>query len=120
MPTGSHNSNIRFRKSKTGAVVTSGFNDDMEQGWSLHYGLRVQPDIGGALNFAYENYGLPLDNVCGAWMVARNPTMPIGSRPLAFFQNAPITGIGGLIPGQIIAQPLLDPDSPGSGYDIYS
>jgi len=117
-PPGSHNGNTRYKVHP--ASVTSGFDESQNQQWQLHYILRAQPDIGGALDFAYANYGLPLQNVCGPWMVARHPTRPLGSQPLAFFQTAPVTSIGGLIPGQIIAQPLLDPDGPGSGFDIYS
>jgi hypothetical protein len=108
------------RPKRSPATVTTGFDDTQYQAWALHYGFRTQPDVGGALNYAYELYGIPIDNVCGPWMVARHPTMPIGSRPMAFFQNAPLTSIGGLIPGQVIAQPLLDPNGPGSGYDVYS
>src|SRR5271165_3390016 len=100
-------------------VVTSGFYEDEDHQFHLSYGLRPQPDIGGALNYAYENYGLPLNNVAGPWMVARWPLPPIGSRPLGFYQTAPITSIGGLVPGQIISQPLLNPYDMGSGYDIY-
>lgn len=117
---GSHNDSIRVHSKRSAATITTGFDDDPNQMWAVHMGFRVQPDKGGALNYAYENYAVPIDNVCGPWMVARHPTMPIGSRPLAFFQTAPLTSIGGLIPGQMISQPLLDPDGPGSGYDIYS
>jgi hypothetical protein len=100
-------------------IITSGFYDNETQSFALHYGYREQPDLGGALNYAFENYGLPLNDVCGPWMVARWPISPIGSRPLAFYQTSPETSIGGLIPGQVISQPLLDPSNMGSGYDIY-
>ena len=33
-------------------------------------------------------------------------------------QEAAVTNIGGLIPGQLQHQPLLDPNAPGSGYDF--
>lgn len=101
-------------------TVTSGFWEDELHTFHLSYGYRQQPDMGGALDYAYENYGLPLNDVCGPFMVARHPTMPIGARPLAYYQTAPDTSIGGLIPGQVISQPLLDPRNPAAGYDIYS
>ena len=102
------------------AVVTEGFHDNAVQPFALHYSFKEQPDLGGALNYSYDLYGLPLDNTCGPWMVATHPTRPLGSAPLAFFHVAPITSIGGLIPGQVISQPLLSPDNPGAGYGIYS
>jgi hypothetical protein len=116
-PPGSR-SNMNYARKE--GTLSHGFEEDDVSHFTLHYGLRQQPDQGGALNYAYELYGLPLDNVCGSWMVARHPTRPLGSQPLAFFQLAPVTSIGGLVPGQFISQPLLNPDDPGSGFDIYS
>lgn len=101
------------------AVVTSGFHDNEIQAFNLSYGLRQQPDLGGALNYAYENYGLPLTDILGAFMGARRTFLPFGSAPLAFFSQTVPTGIG-TIPGQFVGQPLLNPQGPGSGYDIYS
>jgi hypothetical protein len=117
-PPGSYNDKLRFQRHI--ATVTSGFHDDDVQPFHLAYAFKSQPDVGGALNYAYDLYGLPLNNVCGPWMVAENPTRPLGAAPVAFFHMAPVTSIGGLIPGQVISQPLLGPDNPGSGYDIYS
>lgn len=103
------------------AVVTPGFDDcGAHQSAQINYGLRAQPDLGGALNYAYENYGLPLVQPAGAWVVARTPFQPMGSKPLTVYPQATETSIGGLIPGQIISQPLLNPQGPDSGYDIYS
>lgn len=103
------------------AVVTAGFDDcGCDNSAQLNYGFRAQPDRGGALNYAYENYGLPLVNVAGPFMVARAPFQPIGSPSLQAWQTAPVTSIGGLIPGQVISQPLLNPQGPDSGYDIYN
>ena len=98
-------------------TITDGINEDPNQQARLHYTFKPQPDIGGALNYSYDLYQLPLNNVCGPWMVAQHPTKPLGSNPTAFFQEAPVTSIGGLIPGQVVHQPLLDPNSPGSGFD---
>jgi len=36
----------------------------------------------------------------------------------AYFQQAPITGMGGTFVGTFAFQPLLDPNSPGSGFDV--
>lgn len=102
---------------KVPGVLTDGFNDSEEQQAHLHYTERAQPDLGGALNFSYDLYQLPLVEPAGPWMVARHPTKPLGSFPTAFFQEAVVTSIGGLIPGQFIHQPLLDPNAPGSGFD---
>lgn len=101
-------------------TVTSGFDEHEPVDFQLHYTRKPQPDRGGALNYSYDLYGLPLGDVCGPWMVANAPYQPIGSRPLAYYQTAPLTSIGGLIPGQLISQPLLDPNGVESGYDIYS
>ena len=98
--------------------ITSGIDESEPTAYNLHYTQRPQPDRGGALNFSYDLYGLPLNDVCGPWMVARSPTRPFGSFPTAFFQEAAVTNIGGLIPGQLQHQPLLDPNAPGSGYDF--
>jgi hypothetical protein len=106
-------------KSTHPAVVTTGFDDTGASKFALSYGFRQQPDRGGALNYAYQNYGLPLYNVAGAFMVARHPSKPFGSMPLTYFPVSVPTGIG-TIPGQVISQPLLDPQGPGAGFDIYS
>lgn len=116
---GALNENIQFQPQGP-ETLTSGFIDSDIQNFHLSYGYRTQPDRGGALNYAYELYGLPLSDVCGPWTVARHPYKPIGSQPVAFFQTAVQTSIGGNIPGQVISQPLLDPNNPGAGYDIYS
>jgi hypothetical protein len=115
---GQLNPNIRVKSSHK-AVVTTGFDDSGATKFALSYGFRQQPDRGGALNYAYENYGLPLYNVAGAFMVARRPPNPFGSVALTYFPVSVPTGIG-TIPGQVISQPLLDPQGPGSGFDIYS
>lgn len=102
------------------AVVTEGFDDSgAHLSAQLNYGLRAQPDVGGALNYAYENYGLPLVQPAGPFMVARQPFRPFGSLPLQAWPVAVPTGAG-LIPGQLISQPLLNPQGPDSGYDIYN
>lgn len=102
------------------AVVTPGFDDcGCENMAQLNYGLRQQPDVGGALNYAYENYGLPLVQPAGPFMVAQAPFRPFGSAPLQAWQVSMPTGIG-LIPGQVISQPLLNPQGPDSGFDIYN
>jgi hypothetical protein len=116
---GMHNPNLqRHHHTRGPAVVTSGFDDSMEQQFHLSYGLRAQPDVGGALNFAFENYGIPLVQPGGAFMVARHPIPPIGNKPLAFYPQAVPTGLG-LVPGQMISQPLLNPQGPNAGIDIY-
>ena len=113
-------SNIKMKVASNPAVTTTGFDESDLDTYSLSYGNRSQPDVGGALNYAYENYGLPLNNVCGPYMVATHPTKPIGSQPVQYFQVAPVTSLGGLVPGQVISQPLLNPNDPYSGIDIYS
>jgi hypothetical protein len=118
MRPGQFNAKINY-KSTHPAVVTSGFDDSGATKFKLAYGFRQQPDRGGALNYAYLNYGLPLENVAGAFMVARQPSKPFGSMPLTYFPISVPTGIG-TIPGQVISQPLLNPQGPGSGFDIYS
>lgn len=101
-------------------TVTSGFYEDEYHYFTLTYGRREQPDRGGALKYAYENYGLPLNDVCGPFMVASNPSRPIGSPVLNYNNISVPTNVGGLVPGQFISQPLLDPNGNGSGFDIYS
>jgi hypothetical protein len=101
------------------AIVTSGFDDCGMPSASINYGYRSQPDRGGALNYAYENYGLPLENVAGPWMVARSPSKPLGSTPMQQWATMVPTGAG-LFPGQVISQPLLNPQGPDSGFDIYN
>jgi hypothetical protein len=115
---GQYNDNIRVQ-AKHAAVVTTGFDDSDYQAFKLHYSFREQPDRGGALNYAYDTYGLPLNNVAGPFMVARHPWRVFGSQPLQYFPISVPTGIG-TIPGQVISQPLLDPQGYGAGFDIYS
>lgn len=102
------------------AIVTPGFDDcGCHESAQLNYGYRPQPDRGGGLNYAYENYGLPLQQPAGAFMVAQMPFRPFGSAPLQAWPTSVPTGAG-LFPGQVISQPLLNPQGPDSGYDIYS
>lgn len=102
------------------AVVTAGFDDcGLHPDATLNYGFRPQPDVGGALNYAYENYDLPLVQPAGPFMVARAPFRPMGSAPLQAWPVSVPTGAG-LFPGQMISQPLLNPQGPDSGYDIYN
>lgn len=102
------------------AVVTAGFDDcGCQNAAQLNYGFRQQPDVGGALNYAFENYGLPLVQPAGPFMVARNPFSPIGAPSMQAWQVSVPTGAG-LFPGQVISQPLLNPQGPDTGYDIYN
>jgi hypothetical protein len=102
------------------AVVTDGFDDcGCAPSAQINYGYRTQPDVGGALNYAYENYELPLVQPGGAFMVAKTPFRPLGAAPLQVWPVSVPTGIG-LIPGQVISQPLLNPQGPDTGYDIYN
>lgn len=108
-----------YVRSNHPAIVTPGFEDCGYPDPSLNYGYRPQPDVGGALNYAYENYGLPLQQPAGGFMVARSPTRPFGSTPMQAWQVMVPTGAG-LFPGQVYSQPLLNPQGPENGYDIYS
>lgn len=102
------------------AIVTAGFDDcGCDASAQLNYGLREQPDVGGALNYAYENYGLPLVQPAGAFQVARHPFHPIGAPSMQVWPVSVPTGAG-LFPGQVISQPLLNPQGPDTGYDIYN
>jgi hypothetical protein len=117
---GSYNGRMQYKRPTHPAVVTPGFDDcGCDASAQLNYGLRQQPDRGGALNYAYENYGLPLQQPAGAYMVAFRPFRPLGSTPLQPWPISVPTGIG-LIPGQVISQPLLNPQGPDTGFDIYS
>jgi len=116
---GSYNGAMEYVVPNHPAVVTPGFDDCGCDTFALHYSEKRQPDIGGALNFSYDNYGLPLVQPGGAFMVARMPFMPIGSPAMQAWPVSVPTGAG-LFPGQMISQPLLNPQGPNSGYDIYS
>lgn len=100
------------------AIITAGFHEG-DGDYVLSYGLRAQPDVGGALNYAYESYDLPLSQPAGAFMVAATPFKPFGATPLQAWPTAVPTGAG-LFPGQVISQPLLNPQGPDNGYDIYN
>lgn len=102
------------------AIVTPGFEDCGAPSATLNYSLKSQPDVGGALNYSYDNYELPLQQPAGAFMVARAPFRPLGATPLQMWPVSVPTSVGGLIPGQVISQPLLNPQGPDSGYDIYN
>jgi hypothetical protein len=115
---GNPDGNPNFVPSNHPAVVTPGF-DDCGGDYVLSYGLRQQPDVGGALNYAYESYDLPLVQPAGPFMVAKTPFKPFGATPLQMWPVSVPTGAG-LFPGQVISQPLLNPQGPDSGYDIYS
>lgn len=98
------------------AIVTSGFDDNEAHTVHLHYTERLQPDLGGARNFSYDLYALPLQNVGGQFMIARDGFRTM-TAPTAFFQQAPITSLGGTVTGSFAFQPLLDPSNP-AGFDI--
>lgn len=98
------------------AVVTTGFDDDPAHTVHLHFSERVQPDLGGALNFSYDLYALPLYNVGGPYMIAKSGFRTV-TPPTAFFQQAPTTGMGGTFVGTFAYQPLLDPSNPAA-FDV--
>lgn len=97
--------------------VTSGFDDSDIQEFHLHYTERAQPDRGGGLNFSYDTYGLPINDIAGAFMVPARKFSILGPPPSRYFQQAPITNTGGTFAGSFVNQPLLDPNAPGSGLD---
>jgi hypothetical protein len=98
------------------AVVTYGFDDNELHSVHLHYTERAQPDLGGALNYSYDLYALPLQDVVGPFVAAGTYFRTVQQVP-AFFQQAPETGMGGTFTGSFAFQPLLDPNNP-SGFDI--
>lgn len=102
----------------TPVVLTSGFDHNPNDTLVLHYTERAQPDLGGALNYSYDLYALPLGDITGGFTaVARSfrTVTPASGQ----WQQAPITAMGGNITGIFHFQPLLDPFSAGNGYDIY-
>lgn len=115
---GAPDGNPNYVRPNHPAVVTPGF-DESDADFVISYGFRQQPDRGGALNYAYESYELPHVQPAGAFMVAKSPFRPFGATPLQIWPSAVPTGAG-LFPGQVISQPLLNPQGPDSGYDIYS
>lgn len=98
------------------AVVTSGFDDNELHTVHLHYTERAQPDLGGALNFSYDLYALPLQDILGPFMGAREQFRTV-TPVTAYFQQAPLTGMGGTFVGTFVFQPLLDPNNP-NGFDM--
>jgi hypothetical protein len=98
------------------SVVTTGFDDDPAHTVYLHYTERLQPDLAGALAFSYDLYALPLQDVVGPFVAARH-SFRMATPPMQFFQQAPVTGMGGTFTGNFIYQPLLDPTNP-NGFDI--
>lgn len=99
-------------------IVTDGFDDSEILSMQLHYTERSQPDLGGALNFSYDLLELPVYPVTGPFMVP-NPhkTFRTVGPVTAYFQQAPVTGMGGTFTGGFQFQPLLDPNIPG-GFDV--
>lgn len=98
------------------AVVTAGFDDNELHTVQLHYTERQQPDLGGALNYSYDLYALPLQNVLGPYVGARSEFRTV-TPVTAYFQQAPVTGMGGTFVGTFAFQPLLDPNNP-NGFDV--
>jgi hypothetical protein len=95
------------------AVVTSGFDDNELHSVHLHYTERQQPDLGGALNYSYDLIALPLTDIVGPFVA--NPlinSFRTTTPPTGYFQQAPLTGMGGTFTGQFVFQPLLDPNNP--------
>lgn len=100
------------------AVVTDGFDENMNDVVHLHYTERAQPDLGGALNYSYDLYALPLGNVTGAFTAVAHSFQTV-AQASGQWQQAPITASGGNVTGIFHFQPLLNPFGEGSGYDIY-
>lgn len=98
------------------AIVTYGFDENEGHTVHLHYTERLQPDVAGALAFSYDLYALPLYNVAGPFMTYRHQFRTVTPAP-NYFQQAPITGMGGLYAGTFAFQPLLDPNNP-NGFDV--
>jgi hypothetical protein len=106
----------RPRPNNHHAVVTSGFNDNELHTVQLHYTERVQPDLGGARNFSYDLLALPLQDITGPFVAAASQ-FRLTMMPTAYFQQAPLTGMGGTFTGSFAFQPLLDPNNP-AGIDV--
>ena len=98
-------------------MVTSGFDDNELHTVQLHYTEHVQPDLGGALNFSYDLYAIPLTDIVGPYVAAAGGFRTVAP-VTAYFQQAPITGMGGTFVGTFAFQPLLDPNNPGNGFDV--
>lgn len=107
----------------TNVVLTDGFSPsviDRNTGDTLvlHYTERAQPDLGGALNYSYDLYALPLGDVTGGFTATAHSFRTV-TPASGQWQQAPITAMGGNITGIFVFQPLLNPYAEGSGLDVY-
>ena len=67
----------------------------------------------GALNYAYVNLGLFEQTFIGAGIANRDFLHPLQPPQLYQLQAVSTAGIGGLSAGQMVLQPLIDPNTEG-------
>ena len=82
--------------------------------YHAHYGLTDQPQA-GADRYAYESLGLVPYTPIGPGQGAR-ASVHATAKPLYVLQSIPVAGLGGIVAGQMIGQPLFNPYSGYSGY----
>ena len=75
------------------------------------YEAKRLPDP-GVQNYAYENLGLVEFTFIGPAIHNRRVINPLQPTPLYSMKAVGIAGLGGLQNGQIIFQPLIDPNNP--------
>lgn len=80
--------------------------------FTLQYGATVQPTA-GAMAYAYESLSLAPFPVSGPTIATRTPINPTAA-PMYVLQSIPIASYGGIVAGQLAAQPLFNPY--GGGY----
>lgn len=81
-------------------------------GYHLTWEKKVLPDAVGAGNYAFETYGQPASAPFGFGNInVQNPSR--ATAPASYvFQAVPIVGIPprGMLQGQFVTQPLMDPN----------
>ena len=75
----------------------------------FHHWTRKEQPTPGALAYAFESLGLVEFTPIGAGVAQRVQLRPLAAQSYLPAQLLPLQGLGGIVAGQVITQPLIDP-----------
>jgi hypothetical protein len=79
--------------------------------FSAHIYENMPQPSPGTNSYAYTNLGLVETTPIGPAVANRQQLLPLQPQPLYANLGLKVQGIGGLVTGQIVGQPLIDPNT---------
>lgn len=87
------------------------FGNDI--GSNFYHWIKKDQPSAGAMEYAFETMGLPELSPIDHAICVRTGFLPFAFSPQVYVPNVsvPVNGLGGLVQGQMVMQPLYDPYS---------